>query len=245
MLWFALLLVSLFRKEPSRGRKNGVYPQMLCRRAVIEPLQPGAFSRLISVQILRSPLASCEIGPDIFVTVEFWQVQYVPCIPDISKTFIMKALSDMNFPLSTAFIVSHKFGLCLADLSIGESGVLKSATPSESFLGWSFPSSVFCRARFVDRFGFFIVSQISWMFCGITFLAAVFSLTDESIFSIVQEVSVSEGADLGPIICACCVCVSGGLSSSNQKLADSVSQGAAEVIRGWDEILLLLSVYHL
>ncbi|KAL6092796.1 hypothetical protein STEG23_024905, partial [Scotinomys teguina] len=42
------------------------------------------------------------------------------------------------------------------------------------------------------RLGLFMVSQISWTFCVMTFLNLVFSLTDESISSIVSEVPVSE-----------------------------------------------------
>ncbi|KAL6048307.1 hypothetical protein STEG23_013548, partial [Scotinomys teguina] len=59
------------------------------------------------------------------------------------------AFSAMNFPLSTAFIVSHRFGFDLVDLSIG----------------WNLPSSAFCMAGFIDRLGLFMVSQISWTFC--------------------------------------------------------------------------------
>ncbi|KAL6035023.1 hypothetical protein STEG23_028000, partial [Scotinomys teguina] len=46
------------------------------------------------------------------------------------------------------------------------------------------PSSVFGKAGFVDRLDLFMVSQISWTFCFMTFLDLVFSLTDESISSI-------------------------------------------------------------
>ncbi|KAL6071064.1 hypothetical protein STEG23_013657, partial [Scotinomys teguina] len=49
---------------------------------------------------------------------------------------------------------------------------------------WNLPSSAFCKAGFVDRLGLFMVSQISWTFCFMTFLDLVFSLTDESISSI-------------------------------------------------------------
>ncbi|KAL6042857.1 hypothetical protein STEG23_007542, partial [Scotinomys teguina] len=51
-------------------------------------------------------------------------------------------------------------------------------------LGSNFPSSAFCKAGFVDRLGLFMVSQISWTFCVMTFLDLVFSLTDKSISSI-------------------------------------------------------------
>ncbi|KAL6032068.1 hypothetical protein STEG23_001546, partial [Scotinomys teguina] len=51
-------------------------------------------------------------------------------------------------------------------------------------VGWNLPSSAFCKAGFVDRLGLFMVSQISWTFCFMTFLDLVFSLTDESISSI-------------------------------------------------------------
>ncbi|KAL6081119.1 hypothetical protein STEG23_032810, partial [Scotinomys teguina] len=44
------------------------------------------------------------------------------------SNFFMWAFSTMNVPLSTAFIVSHRFGFDLVYLSIGESGVLKSPT---------------------------------------------------------------------------------------------------------------------
>ncbi|KAL6083089.1 hypothetical protein STEG23_032665 [Scotinomys teguina] len=54
-------------------------------------------------------------------------------------------------------------------------------------IGWNFPSSAFWRAGFVDRFGLFVVSQISWTFCVMTFLALVFSLTEESISSILKD----------------------------------------------------------
>ncbi|KAL6080855.1 hypothetical protein STEG23_037101 [Scotinomys teguina] len=47
-------------------------------------------------------------------------------------------------------------------------------------IGWNLPSSAFCKARL----GLFMVSQISWTFCVMTFLDLVFSLTDESILSI-------------------------------------------------------------
>ncbi|KAL6085779.1 hypothetical protein STEG23_010601 [Scotinomys teguina] len=48
----------------------------------------------------------------------------------------MWAFSAMNFPLSTAFIVSHRFGFDLVHRSIG----------------WNLPSSAFCKAGFVDRY---------------------------------------------------------------------------------------------
>ncbi|KAL6086917.1 hypothetical protein STEG23_013422, partial [Scotinomys teguina] len=51
-------------------------------------------------------------------------------------------------------------------------------------IGWNLPFSAFCKARFVDRLGLFMVSQISWTFCFMTFLDLVFSLTKESISSI-------------------------------------------------------------
>ncbi|KAL6041496.1 hypothetical protein STEG23_000717, partial [Scotinomys teguina] len=51
-------------------------------------------------------------------------------------------------------------------------------------IGCNLPSSAFCKAGFVDRLGLFILSQISWTFCVVTFLDLVFSLTDESISSI-------------------------------------------------------------
>ncbi|KAL6035039.1 hypothetical protein STEG23_037459 [Scotinomys teguina] len=51
-------------------------------------------------------------------------------------------------------------------------------------IGWNLPSSAFCKAGFVDRLDLFMVSQIYWTFCVMTFLDLVFSLTDESIFSI-------------------------------------------------------------
>ncbi|KAL6033847.1 hypothetical protein STEG23_033619, partial [Scotinomys teguina] len=57
-------------------------------------------------------------------------------------SFFMCAFSTMNFPLSTAFIVSHRFGFHLIDL----------------FIGWNLPSSAFCKAGFVDRLGLFMVS---------------------------------------------------------------------------------------
>ncbi|KAL6052544.1 hypothetical protein STEG23_025294 [Scotinomys teguina] len=78
----------------------------------------------------------------------------------------------------------------LVDQSIGESGVLKSPTINvwglmyDLSFGWNLPSSAFCKAGFVDRLGLFMVSQISWTFCFMTFLDLVFSLTDESISSI-------------------------------------------------------------
>ncbi|KAL6082800.1 hypothetical protein STEG23_013822 [Scotinomys teguina] len=59
-------------------------------------------------------------------------------------------------------------------------------------IGWNPPSSAFCRAGFVDRLGLFMVSQISWTFCVMTFLDLVFSLTDESILSIMSGVTMSE-----------------------------------------------------
>ncbi|KAL6063613.1 hypothetical protein STEG23_010618, partial [Scotinomys teguina] len=37
------------------------------------------------------------------------------------------------------------------------------------FLRLKFSSSAFCRTGFVDRFGLFMVSQISWTFCAMTF----------------------------------------------------------------------------
>ncbi|KAL6032294.1 hypothetical protein STEG23_023585, partial [Scotinomys teguina] len=54
--------------------------------------------------------------------------------------------------------------------------------------GWNIPSSAFCKAGFVDRLGLFMVSQISWTFCFMTFLDLVFSLTDKSISSIMYLV---------------------------------------------------------
>ncbi|KAL6091026.1 hypothetical protein STEG23_028414 [Scotinomys teguina] len=75
-------------------------------------------------------------------------------------------------------------------------------------IGWNLPSSAFYKAEFVDRYclnlvlswdvlftpsmmiesfaglGLFMVSQISWTFCFMTFLDLVFSLTVESISSI-------------------------------------------------------------
>ncbi|KAL6077530.1 hypothetical protein STEG23_006728 [Scotinomys teguina] len=64
---------------------------------------------------------------------------------------------------------SRAFSFHLVDLSIG----------------WNLPSSAFCKAGFVDRLDLFMVPQISWTFCFMTFLDLVFSLTDESISSIV------------------------------------------------------------
>ncbi|KAL6054958.1 hypothetical protein STEG23_030485, partial [Scotinomys teguina] len=52
------------------------------------------------------------------------------------------------------------------------------------FIGWNLHSSAFCKAGFVDRLGLFMVSQISWTICFMTFFHLVFSLTDESISSI-------------------------------------------------------------
>ncbi|KAL6058781.1 hypothetical protein STEG23_034403 [Scotinomys teguina] len=51
-------------------------------------------------------------------------------------------------------------------------------------IGWNLPSIAFCKAGFVDRLGLFMVSQISWTFCVMTFLDSVFSVTDESVSSI-------------------------------------------------------------
>ncbi|KAL6030115.1 hypothetical protein STEG23_025919 [Scotinomys teguina] len=55
------------------------------------------------------------------------------------------------------------------------------------FIGWNLPSSAFCKAGFVDRLDLFMVSQIFWTFCVMTFLDLVFSLTDESISSIEKQ----------------------------------------------------------
>ncbi|KAL6038012.1 hypothetical protein STEG23_019353 [Scotinomys teguina] len=64
-------------------------------------------------------------------------------------------------------------------------------------IGWNLPSSAFCKPGFVDSWysspssipiihmlDLFMVSQISWTFCFMTFLVLVFSLTVESISSI-------------------------------------------------------------
>ncbi|KAL6035021.1 hypothetical protein STEG23_030458 [Scotinomys teguina] len=66
-------------------------------------------------------------------------------------------------------------------------------------IGWNLPSSAFGKAGFVDRLGLFMVSQISWTFCVITSLDLVFSLTDESISSIVN-CSLIERVCLKPIL---------------------------------------------
>ncbi|KAL6040385.1 hypothetical protein STEG23_015166, partial [Scotinomys teguina] len=106
----------------------------------------------------------------------------------VSGEFLDVGLSAMNFPLSTAFIVSHRFGFNVIDLSTG----------------WNLPSSAFRKAGFVDSWysspsslpiirmlGLFMVSQISWTFCFMTFWDLVFSLTDESISSILLLQSYS------------------------------------------------------
>ncbi|KAL6069430.1 hypothetical protein STEG23_009783, partial [Scotinomys teguina] len=67
---------------------------------------------------------------------------------------------------------SRAFSFNLVDLSID----------------WNLPSSTFFKAVLVDRLGLFMVSQISWTFCFMTFLDFVFSLTDESISSILVAV---------------------------------------------------------
>ncbi|KAL6093321.1 hypothetical protein STEG23_015725, partial [Scotinomys teguina] len=72
----------------------------------------------------------------------------------------------------------------LVDLSIGENGVLKSPTINVWGLMLNSSSSAFCKSGFVDRLGLFMVSQISWTFCFMTFLDLAFSLTDQSISSI-------------------------------------------------------------
>ncbi|KAL6046249.1 hypothetical protein STEG23_026240 [Scotinomys teguina] len=59
-------------------------------------------------------------------------------------------------------------------------------------MGWNLPSSAFCKAGFVDRLGLFMVSQISWTFCFMTFLDLVFSLTDDSISSITKDITKDE-----------------------------------------------------
>ncbi|KAL6048962.1 hypothetical protein STEG23_028086 [Scotinomys teguina] len=64
----------------------------------------------------------------------------------------------------------HSVSLCLF---IGELSPL--------ILSWySSPSSI----PIIHRLGLFMVSQISWTFCFMTFLDLVFSLTDESVSSI-------------------------------------------------------------
>ncbi|KAL6068684.1 hypothetical protein STEG23_012524, partial [Scotinomys teguina] len=109
---------------------------------------------------------------------------YLNCLCGLDLTL---AFSAMNFPLSTAFIVSHKFCFNLVNLSIGESGVLKSPTINVWGLMLEFFSfSAIRRPGFVDRLGLFMVSQISWTFCVMTFLDLVFSLTDETISSILN-----------------------------------------------------------
>ncbi|KAL6091103.1 hypothetical protein STEG23_009712, partial [Scotinomys teguina] len=81
-------------------------------------------------------------------------------------------------------------------------------------LGWNLPSSAFFKAGFVDRccsnlvlswnvlftptmviesfarLGLFMVSQISWTFCFMTFLDLVFSLTDKSISYVSTKVTI-------------------------------------------------------
>ncbi|KAL6085994.1 hypothetical protein STEG23_004867 [Scotinomys teguina] len=57
-------------------------------------------------------------------------------------------------------------------------------TGPDRIVCWNLPSSAFCKAVLEYRLGLFMVSQISWTFCVMTFLDLVFSLTVESIFSI-------------------------------------------------------------
>ncbi|KAL6041511.1 hypothetical protein STEG23_029399 [Scotinomys teguina] len=144
----------------------------------------------------------------------------VPCIPTLSKAFIMKGC----WILSNAFSVSNEMIMCcyisnfISDfinldalslhfekvpwgaekkqkdgscfrihsvslcLFIGELSLL--ILREINVQGWNLPSSAFCKAGFVDRLGLFMVSQISWTFCFMTFLDLVFSLTDKSISSI-------------------------------------------------------------
>ncbi|KAL6091041.1 hypothetical protein STEG23_037056, partial [Scotinomys teguina] len=138
----------------------------------------------------------------------FWNV---PCIPTLSKAFIMKGC----WILSNAFSASNEMIMCryisifisnFIDLDalslpfalsliiswhlflLGE--FASSCSRAFSFdlvdlsIGWNLPSSAFCKAGFVDRSGLFMLSQISWTLCVMTFLNLVFSLTVESISSI-------------------------------------------------------------
>ncbi|KAL6030952.1 hypothetical protein STEG23_017648 [Scotinomys teguina] len=93
----------------------------------------------------------------------------VPLFAMISN-FALSLIISWHLFLLGEFASSHSraFSFDLVDLSIG----------------WNLPSSAFCKAGFVDRLGLFMVSQISWTFCVMTFLDLVFSLTDESISSI-------------------------------------------------------------
>ncbi|KAL6062600.1 hypothetical protein STEG23_004214 [Scotinomys teguina] len=79
-------------------------------------------------------------------------------------------------------------GICTLSLTHHDHLVLGELSPlilrEINVQGWNLPSSAFCKPGFVDRLGLFMVSQISWTFCFMSFLDLVFSLTDKSISSI-------------------------------------------------------------
>ncbi|KAL6031726.1 hypothetical protein STEG23_005675 [Scotinomys teguina] len=131
---------------------------------------------------------------------------FLPCKPNKKlKTYIEK-ISDLIHKVLSLIISWRLFfweSLLLLDLEFSEKvpwGAEKKQKDGSCFrihsvnmclfIGWNLPSSAFCRAGFVDRLGLFMVSQISWTFCFMTFLDLVFSLTDKSISSISVPVRV-------------------------------------------------------
>ncbi|KAL6088358.1 hypothetical protein STEG23_020898 [Scotinomys teguina] len=77
-------------------------------------------------------------------------------------------------PISFLILLIWMLSLCLLRKF---HGVLRSFDLVDLSIGLN-PPSAFCRASFVARLGLFMVSQISWTFCVMTFVDLVSSLTD-------------------------------------------------------------------
>ncbi|KAL6060218.1 hypothetical protein STEG23_004107, partial [Scotinomys teguina] len=152
-------------------------------------LLPGTNGSLLLVQrtvtrtiVLQESIGKVSLDKGLSILLIFSKnqlfISLILCIVSILLISALNLIISLRLFLLGDFASSSSraFSFDLVDLSIG----------------WNLPSSAFCKAGFVDRLGLFMVSQISWTFCFMTFLDLVFSLTDKSISSI-GPLLVTEG----------------------------------------------------
>ncbi|KAL6084498.1 hypothetical protein STEG23_009279 [Scotinomys teguina] len=138
-------------------------------------------------------------------SLHLWDKAYLIMVHNVFDVFLDHYISifisnfiDLN-ARSLSFALSFIISWCLfllGDFDSSHSRVFSFHLVDLS-VGWNLPSSAFYKVGFVDSWysspssipiihmlDLFMVSQISWTFCFMTFLDLVFSLTDESISSI-------------------------------------------------------------
>ncbi|KAL6048203.1 hypothetical protein STEG23_013467, partial [Scotinomys teguina] len=131
-------------------------------------------------------------------SLHLWDKVYFVMVDNVLDVFLSRFANILLIvisPFPFLILLIWMLSLCLL-VSLGKfHGVLRSFDLADLSIGWNFPSSVFCRAGFVDKYCLNLVlswnilftpSMISWTFCVMTFLILSYYLTDESVSSIIK-----------------------------------------------------------